>query len=350
MPGETAQAQTTDLDQVLAASREEMIIDEERLKSFNQEESAKPEVLEEGAAKPDGKPETDETAGAAKETEKKRDAADAGTPPGDKPPETPPAQEKKYRFKDQDEAEKAYVELQRNLSKQGEKLKEFEAKTRDAEDEKAWSEKVKQADTNYRTYLSERMGRTADAIDALDEEDPDYSKKVAGIRADEQADIRDYERAHPELFGRAVMSRKEEAPAHRETKESAEDQGTPVVDPKQYVVEQAQHHEIDPQDPFFIAFCSTTPTERDGKPIPFEEQVELAITSTKNYYASRDGTPKPQAEQTPAQTPPPSPVKSEQPLGKGAGGTPFPGGVKPETTGPLSIDGALERVRAERTL
>jgi len=344
MPGETAQAQTTDLDQVLAASREEMVIDEARLKSFNQEESAKPEVLEEGAAKPDGKPETDETAGAAKETQK-RDAADAGTPPGDKPPETPPAQEKKFRFKDQDEAEKAYVELQRNLSKQGEKLKEFEAKTRDAEDEKAWGEKVKQADANFRTYLSERMSRTADAIDALDEEDAAYSKKVAGIRADEQADIRDYERAHPELFGRAVMSRKQEAPAQ----ESAEDQGTPGVDPRQYVVEQAQRHEIDPKDPFFIAFCSTTPTERDGKPIPFEEQVELAITSTKNYYASKDGTPKPQEEEKPAQQTP-APVKSEQPLGKGAGGTPVPGGVRPEHTGPLSIDGALERVRAERTL
>jgi hypothetical protein len=345
-----------DLDQVmLDAARERGM---EKLQG-ELEEAA---TGDEPAASESAESKAEETVSPKSEEEKKEETAQKtetseGEPGTQEPKETKP-EEKKYLFKTLDEFEKHYKNLQRTLQKKDDEIRAREERIRQFEAEKELQEKIQEADKSYREFLTERMKQTTDAIDELDPDEEGYDERVAQLRAEELADIRAYERQHPEIFGPISIK-----PATTEEPPSAEPAGTaeggipevPETVEEAFQIRDriAKESEIDPEDPVFLGMCSKAPsTDEAGKPISFRDQVKWAIDQTKNYHASYiEKFKKDQikaAEETALRR-----QEEELPLGSTGGGhetAKKPGSeAKPEPK-VVTLNDAIENVLAERTL
>jgi hypothetical protein len=299
--------------------------------------------LEKAAAAKSGKkePETVES-----QEEEKREASEEGTPEEKKEVVPEP---KKPRFQTVEEYERAleekeaaYKEIQADASRKGERLRTLERTVTDKKDEEEWRKRVVEEETKYVDFLDKRAGQTLDAIDALDEDDPEYNAKVRKIRAEEFKDIKAYEREHVDLIfnPKTIQPQKQEQPPQeipQETREEAE----------RFIATGARKHGIDPQNETFRGFIAKSPDKDDkGNPLGWDQQLNWAIDQTKEHFVSQwrpaKATPQPGNGGQP-----PSKRELEAPMGKGAA---VPKPKTEERVEPISIDTALGKVRQERTL
>lgn len=327
---------TQDLNQILNAVHEEG-------------REALSKDLEKAASAKDGKkePETVES-----QKEEKREASQEGTPE-EKKEVVPEPKEKKPRFQTVEEYERAleeketaYKEIQADASRKGERLRTLERTVLDKKDDDEWRKRVAEEETKYVDFLDKRAGQTLDAIDAIDEDDPEYNAKVRKIRAEEFKDIKAYEREHVDLIfnPKTIQPQKQEQPPQeipQETREEAE----------RFIATGARKHGIDPQNETFRGFIAKSPDKDDkGNALDWNKQLDWAIEQTKEHFVSqwRPGSAKPAAQAQPGNGgQPPSKHELEAPMGKGAAA------AKPKTeerVEPISIDTALGKVRQERTL
>ena len=274
------------LDQVLTKVRFDGI---DKLEEELKEAASSPEDDTTGS---DTETKTEETETKTdQETKPDEDAAGDETPTDtskdEKPEDTTTAEpeekkpEKTYLFKDMDEFEENYKNLQRIVSKKDDQIKEFEG----AEERAA---KIEQADTDYRTFVKDRKKETLKGIDELDSDSDDYDDKVSDLLADEMADIRKFEREHAE----PVQTKAEDVGASSDTG-GVDDVSQAMVRVKTLAAEV----DIDPEDLYFKKFCNEAPArDESGKAIPFDDQVKFAINKTKEHYASKGGNTKTDAE------------------------------------------------------
>lgn len=351
MPGDEVKkqidpSQSQDLNQIMNA------VYEEGREALSKE-------LEKAATTKQGRKEPETVEGAGEEKREASEQKPEGTPKPEEKKEVAPELKKeeqppKRRFQTIEEYERAleekenaYKEVQAVASKQGERLKTLERTVESKKDEEEWLKKVAEEEKAYVTFLEERASKTLEAIDALDEDDPEYNAKVTKIRASEFKDIKAYERAHPDLSSRptrrSAESASREGPAQeipKEVREQAE----------KTISAEARKHGIDPMNPKFREFCEKSPDKLDGKDLSFDEQLNWAIEQTKEFFVStwrpgrKEETPKPGNG-----TPPPAGKQLEQeaPMGRGAS---FARPKPDERPEPISIEKALGHVRQERTL
>ena len=284
-----------------------------------------------------------------KPKEEKREASKPeGTPPKEEPKKEDVAPKPK-RFQTVEEYERAledrdnaYKEVQAVASRQGEEINRLKRTVDNKKDEEDWLKKVEESEKVFEEYLSTRTGQTIEAIDALDEADPEYDLKVRKIRAAEYKDVIAYQRKHPELTSSIPVKQQERQSAPQEIPPDVKEKAEKVIS------EEARKHGIDPLSPKFREFCAKSPDKLDGKELSFNEQLGWAIEQTKDYFVSQWRPGK--KEETPA---PPQKGNGadkgeiEAPMGKGAA---FAKPKAEESFEPVSIEKALQSVRQQRTL
>jgi len=312
MPGESSQEQLDSLDQIIDADVEDR--KKELAASFDDEAAIKnlPAEAE--------KSETEKVA--AKET------------PGDQKPAEKVLPDGK--------TDEKYAGLQRTIAKKDTEISDLKTKLTEREQGEQRKAKLKEVDGLFDKYLVDRALVTMKQIGEVAEDDPAYDTKVAGIRARELADIRRWERDHPDVFGNFVEKKEVQPPVEKPDEkiaaETAEEKAGLVSFCEKTLV--AAGYEAN--DPVFGFFASRAPVkdEKGGSELTFEQQVEWALGKTKDHYASVkqkfsvEAGVKRQAQNIP--------------LGKGTVTTPVKTGV--ESDRPVTIDDALQEVRRERTL
>lgn len=244
-----------------------------------------------------------------------------------------------------------YLGLQKVISKKDQEILELKTKLETKEQGEQRKAKFQETEAAYHTMLTKRTLQTMKEIAAVAEDDEKYDEKVSLIRARELADIRRWEREHPELSGTFV----ERTPATVEKPAGkVEVQPEKTTQPSEEVNDEEKTELIgfcestlktaglDPDDPVFGYYAGRAPVkdEKSGSDLSFEEQVEWALGKTKAHYASVRQKFSVEAgvrRQT-----------EHLPLGKGT----ITGGASRRTdeVQPVSIDDALQEVRRERTL
>ena len=257
--------------------------------------------------------------------------------------EKPASETPDARFKTHEEAEKGYRHIQAEKTRLEEDLKqeraaraaEKEAREKAAEKQKAFEE----AEAGLVDYATERHEQALTEIEELDPEDTAYQKKVARYWAEKDRDIRRYEREHG-LMDVAV------APAAAAKTETPSGTGESTVSEQwEYVGTKAKEAGIDfNKDEFFKLVCGTAPT-KDGKgtPMTYDEQIDWAITKTKNYHSTLIASKTTEVVDLKAK----EHQQRETPMGKSSSDVPSAG---KEAGKPVSLDDAVESAKEERRL
>lgn len=313
-----------------------------------------------------GKTETDqeaaeEAAAAGGATETKGATPGEDKTPGQKTP----------RFKSHDEAEDGYRELQgkttkveqenatlrRQLAEAGQKLTAAER-----------AEAEKQARAEQRKGIMEfskqRKKEALAAIDGLDPDSPDYQDQAAQILAEADVDIQEYIQdaraaAKPaaDEKGAAAPGDKGEAAAKEGEKPAGEaaagEAGTEETAMEQ-IRSRLKEAGMEEEDEMFMAIASHAPsTDKDGKRIPFDRQIEWAIEKTKTYNA-RQAEKNRKAQEKAADEKGRQHQEENLPLGRGGqpgGGSGGPGGGKPASESkPTSLADAIDNAKKSRVL
>ena len=332
---------TLDLDQVMAEGMEEFQGELDEAAKDITAPAPKPE--ETSPAKEEKK---------VKETEKLLPATEH---PKEEAPakETPPAKEgeaaAEARFKTHEEAEKGYRHIQAEKTRLEEELKqEREARAADKkarEDAEVKQKAFEEAEAGLVDFAADRHEQALTAIEDLDPDDDEYRKNVARIWAEKDRDIRRYERGHGlmEAPGAIPAAAKTETPPG--TEESTVSEQWAYVGTK--AKEAGKEAGIDfSKDEFFTMVCQSAPTKDEkGTPMTFDEQIDWAITKTKNYHSTLIAGKA--AEREAADLKAREHQERETPMGRSSSEIPLTG---KDSGKPVSLDDAIESAREERRL
>lgn len=317
------------------------------------EEPGEGEEAGEQGAKPEGeegKPETEEKpSGEEKAKEKDGAPEKKGTGEGEGEPE------KKHLFKDLDEADERYKGLQRSHAEKDRELQEMRDKLKARESEEEWTRKVAETEQTIREKYREISREELSKINELDPEEDGYDDAVSDIRAEADLKRSALYRQHPEIISQPPKAAAEPAASQEEPGKGGEEEpGGPSEDAVEKAFElmskRLKAEEIPEDDIVWDHFKSQAPMKDEkGEAIPFEDQLEWAITKTKDYYASRSGgNGSPESAEEKAR----KRQEEDLPLG-GTGGDhreqkTLSGKDKP--SGPKSIDDVLNEVQKDQTL
>lgn len=253
-----------------------------------------------------------------------------------KPDEKPDADKKDFRFTSHDEAEKGYKSLQGEKTRVEQRNKELEKELQSLRDAEQLRKDQAAADEKIMDYAVERHKESLAEIDALDPDDAEYQDEVAKIWARKDRDIRNYEREHG-------VGGSTPAQAKDDTKTAPADETSALT----YVQEEAKKHDIDPDDPLFLAYCAQAPTtNEDGSHRDLANQVEWAITKTNDYLAAHERRYN-EAQKKEAAQHSKEHQEREVPLGRSTSDS-LPS--HEEEAKPVSLDDAIEDAANERRL
>ena len=330
---------TLDLDQAMAEGMEKFQGELAEAAGDKTIPETKPE--EEGPAKEEDKTAQEEKI-EKKETEHpKEEESVKEVPPAkeEKPVSEPPAK----RFEDHEKAEEGYRHLQAKTTRLEEDLKQErtarEAEKKAREDAVEKQKKFEEAEAGLVDYATERHEQALEEIEELDPDDAAYQKKVARSWAEKDRDIRRYEREHG-LMDVAV------APAAAAKTETPSGTGESTVsDQWEYVGTKAKEAGIDfNKDDFFKLVCGTAPTKDEkGAPMTYDEQIDWAITKTKNYHSTLIASKTTEVVDLKAE----GHQRREAPMGRSTSDVLSPA---KEPGKPVSLDDAVESAKEERRL
>lgn len=316
-----SQEQLESLDQVLNSDIEDR--KKELAASFEDEEAIKNLPAQESTKETDTK--------VAKETPAKTTE-----------PEKPAAEEPAKVLPD-GKTDPQYAGLQRTISKKDQEIAELKSKLTEREQGEQRAAKFKEVEGQYHQMLTQRTLKTLKDLEAISEDDPKYDEKVALARARELADIRKWEREHPDVLGTTV----EKPPAKLEPSQDGAKTEPNAVDEKEkselvaFCESSLKTAGLDPDDPVFGFYAGRAPVkDESGQELDFERQVEWALGKTKDHYASVKTKFSVEAG-----------VKRQTtnlPIGRGTvTGTAL---KAQDDFRPVTIDDALQEIRRERTL
>lgn len=225
--------------------------------------------------------EEEETATPGKGETEKRPGEEKETPGQD---ET----EKKPRFESHEKAEEGF----RNLQAKNTKTEQENARLRQELTKQKAAEKLEENRAKLKQGIVEySQKRTKEALDAIDELDPDtndYQDEVARIMAEKDGDINLYAIEQGQIMApqasAAGQDERVETPAAAADELPAD--ATPE-EAKVYMEKKVEDAGLDPKDPFFLNASRLVPEKDDGGvPLTFDQQIDLVIDQTKKYHAS----------------------------------------------------------------
>jgi hypothetical protein len=250
-------------------------------------------------------------------------------------PDMPEEKENNFRFDSHQAAEEGY----RNLRSSATRTEQENARLRRELDQFKNAGKLRQeAEEREKAYLdfsSERHEKALTAIDAIDPDDPEHSKKVARIWAETNRDIRRYEEEHAP----APVRQEEERPPERREETAADD-------PVSYVRGYLANKGLPDDDRLFWSLAGQAPQERDGKPLDFDQQIDWAIAEAEKTRSAIRDEYKRELESK-ANKAGHRAAEEEIPLGRGGGRPAVP---KPEEAKPVSLSDAVDRALESRRL
>ncbi len=249
-----------------------------------------------------------------------------------------------YRFRSHEEAEEGYRNLQGKFTRLEERLSRIENASQAQEEasRQAQEEASRQAQEEaFLTFAEEREKQALDAIDELDPDEDDYQARIARINAEKARDIRNWQPEQQQGEPPAPPPAQSAAPP------ATEDEATAAIS---QAMEKAG---IDPEDPVFWTLAEKVPTKReDGTPMTFEDRIHWTVQRTQNTYAAHDRRKQEETEQQ-AREKGLRNQEETQPLGRtGTGPTETPGGKagaeKPPK--PVTLDDAISSALESRRL
>lgn len=267
-------------------------------------------------------------------TDDKETEADEPGTQGDETPADQKTEDKGFRFKSQEEAESGYRHLQAAKTRVDKEAAQLRADLKKAQDAEERKKKQKEKDQELLEYMAERHEQALTEIDALDPDSEGYRKDVSRIWARKDVDIE--------------AKRREQAEDQRsEDREQRSDAGDLKTDVWDDVTSQARAAEIDPEDDYFRMICTFAPTEdAEGKPMPMKDQIDWAITRTKQYHAKQEQQFQ-DKQQKAAEKKSEAHQDENLPLGRSAADRTA---LKPEKTPVVTLNDALESALEERRL
>jgi len=219
-----------------------------------------------------------------------------------KPEELSEDPDKDHRFKTHEEAEKAYKTQQAHVTKIEDEKKDLGRKVEQLEERVSGfeaqdqSEKERQAleaaDQEILEFSKKRHEEVMAAIEELDPEDAEHSKKVAELWAGLNADIRKFERDTVQKIeaGEAAAPAGEVAdhksgggqPVKKEIESAAADAGQVGTEDVQYVHARVTRSGRDPQSPIFQRAAILSPEAGEsGAELTLDEQIDWALNKEK---------------------------------------------------------------------
>jgi len=259
--------------------------------------------------------------------------ADADAPPAeDETSAKTPPEPKTFRFKSHEEAERGYRNIQSEKTRAEQKARELEDKLQALTRAEQAKEARGKAEDAFVEFAAERRRKALDAIDALDEEEPEYRKQVARLLAEADRDIHGFD-------WRQFEATPVETPAEAPVNEVGQREMVETM-----ALDAGLNHEADLA--MFRMVAGRTPEiDEQGRPMNFENQVHWAINETKALLQSQRERfmerQKQQASEQNART-----LAAEAPMGRSAA-VPT---VQDKTVVPRSLDDAVQRAMDSRRL
>jgi len=209
-------------------------------------------------------------------------------PDKEKPSEDPDAEEKNFRFKSHEEAEKAYKTQQAHVTKIEQEKKDLaqkmtQLKSRisefESKEQKEKEVQIKESvDKEVLDYSKQRHEEVLAAIDELDPEDSEHAKKVAALWAGLNADIRKFEREAAEKVQTKIQEAEPEKIKTDPPPAPAEDPGQADPEDFKYVEAKVVQAGRDPLSPAFRRAASFAPEKGEGDAeLTLDEQIEWAL-------------------------------------------------------------------------
>jgi len=207
-------------------------------------------------------PEIPDNAGDTTSDDVQQDTAD------DTPPEAAPGKPaRKYRFKNWDEAEDGYLNLQQAMTKKAQEAAEFKKKYEAAEREKKEAARREKIAADVHALAREAAEKRYQALASLDPEEPDYAKKAAGIEAEYQSALDN---------GRYRIDRETPLPEPEHAETPPEPDNAELVDKIETGLKAAK---LDTDDPVFAGFAVRSPEGLD-----VDQSIKWALDQTNAFY------------------------------------------------------------------
>ncbi len=242
------------------------------------------------------------------------------------------------RFTTHEEAERGYRELQAKSTRDQQELARLKKEKAEREAAEVAARHKEKADAATLEFSKKRHAEILGQISALDEEDPDYDTKVAGLWAEVNFDVTQYAQ-NPEIEEEVGGTPLVSGDANPPEDTRPEEPGGGHEDVLLLIDRAVQAAEFDDgQRQMFMGYASQAPDKDDqGVALNIDQQVAWAVKQTQNYYSGL----KAKIEQE---------VKAQlgQPMGRG--GTGVTPRSKADDAKPLTLDGALEAAEQARTL
>jgi len=270
--------------------------------------------------------------------------ADANDAAQEKPAETTAETDhpKSLRFKSHQEAEKGYRHLQGEMTRAAQRARELEKELqalKQAEAKKAAQGKAEQA---FVDFAADRRKQAMEQVEALSDEDPEYTVKASRIWAEADRDIHrfDWSQFQQAEDGGQPAAGESQAPQP----DPADLQQQAVKTAETMAADAGLTHEAD-LTTFRMVAGRTPEVDEQGQPMSFEDQVQWAITETRQLIEAQQARFLADQKQK-AGKKNDARLAAETPMGRTAAA---PRPARDDAT-PVTLDDALKKAFDERRL